>query len=250
MTPGANVTSSTEDQLGPWDLMQQFDAARFGPDIFDREQQARWSHAMFIGGLPYMWRLARPVLGMIYDLAELKQGDKVLLFGESLESCGFIADLNAIVGRTGEVKSIDIQEDARNAVAARKSGVGGMIGTFRYNYTNDIPDETFDIVLNLQGIQHTDDWTATGKEFLRIMKPGRRLVMAEIVLGSPEQVMKIKSDLHIQHLFDKIFSRRGIAFSELPYYSPEDLMRAFDGLLADLGQFEWRGLEVFWGRKP
>jgi len=68
--------------------------------------------------------------------------------------------------------------------------------------------------------------------------------------GSPEQVWKINSDLHIQHLFDKIFSRRGIAFSELPYYSPQALRQAFDGLVADPGQFEWRGLEVFWGRKP
>ena len=82
------------------------------------------------------------------------------------------------------------------------------------------------------------------------MKPGRRLVMAEIVLGSPEQMWKIASDLHIQHLFDKIFSRRGIAFSDLPYYSPQALRRAFDGLVAEPGQFEWRGLEVFWGRKP
>jgi hypothetical protein len=81
------------------------------------------------------------------------------------------------------------------------------------------------------------------------MKPGRRLVMAEIVLGSPEQVWKISSDLHIQHLFDKIFSRRGVAFADLPYYSPQALKQAFDGLVADPGQFEWRGLEVFWGRK-
>ena len=73
------------------------------------------------------------------------------------------------------------------------------------------------------GIQHAEDWTVAGKEFLRIMKPGRRLVMAEIVLGSPEQVWKVNSDLHIQHLFDKIFSRRGIGFADLAYYSPQAL---------------------------
>jgi hypothetical protein len=28
------------------------------------------------------------------------------------------------------------------------------------------------------------------------------------------------------------------------------LRQAFDGLLVDMGQFEWRGLEIFWGRKP
>jgi len=230
--------------------MQQFDAARFGSDIFDRKEQARWSRAIFIGGLPYMWTLARPVLEMIYDLAEVKQGDKVLLFGESLESCGFIADLKALVGPTGEVTTIDIQEDARNAVGSGKRDTKGKLGTFRYNYTRKFPDAAFDIVLNLQGVQHTDNWREDGAEFLRVMKSGRRLVMAEIVLGSPEQVMKIKSDLHIQHLFDKIFAARGFEFTDQPYFSPEVLTRAFDGLLTDLGQFEWRGLEVFWGRKP
>jgi len=244
------VTSSEKSKVTPWDLMQKFDADRFGADIFDPKQQARWSHAIFIGGLPYMWRMARPVLGMIYDLAEIRRGDKVLLIGESLESCGFIADLKGLVGPEGAVNPIDIQEDARNAVSSRARGVGGQIGTFRYNYTSDIADGAYDIVLNLQAIQHTDDWTETGKEFLRIMKTGRRLVMAEIVLGSPEQVWKIQSDLHIQHLFDKLFARRGFDFTDLPYYSPADLEKAFAGLLTDTGNFEWRGLEVFWGRKP
>jgi SAM-dependent methyltransferase len=232
--------------------MQQFDRTRFGPDIFDPAEQARWSHAMFIGGLPYMWTiLAQPVRSMIYDLAELKAGDKVLLFGESLESCGFIADLRRIVGPAGGVVPIDIQEDARNAVAARKRGTGGQLGTFSYaGYTKGTPDHAYDVVLNLQAVQHAEDWTVAGKEFLRVMKPGRRLVMAEIVLGSPEQVWKINSDLHIQHLFDKIFSRRGLGFTDLAYYSPQALRQAFDGLVADPGEFEWRGLEVFWGRKP
>lgn len=241
---------STAKKLNPWDMMQQFDAARFGPEIFDPKERARWSRAIFIGGLPYMWTLARPVLKMIYDLAEVRQGDKVLLFGESLESCGFITDLKVQVGPTGEVATIDIQEDARNAVTSGKRDANGKLGTFRYDYTKHYRDEAFDIVLNLQGVQHTDNWREDGAEFLRVMKSGRRLVMAEIVLGSPEQMMKIKSDLHIQHLIDKIFAARGFDFTDQPYFSPEVLTRAFDGLLTDPGQFEWRGLEVFWGRKP
>jgi hypothetical protein len=236
----------------PWDLMQKFDAARFGADIFDPAQQARWGHAMFIGGLPYMWRyLAGDVLEMIYAKAEIRPGDKVLLFGESLESCGFIDDVRKLVGPAGEVTPVDMQEDARNAVAARQRGSGGQIGTFDYvRYTSHIADGAYDVVLNLQAIQHAEDWTVAGREFLRIMKSGRRLVMAEIIQGSPEQLWKIGLDLHIQHLIDKIFSRRGIALTDIPYYSRDDLKRAFAGLLDEVGDFEWRGLEVFWGRKP
>lgn len=236
--------------VSPWDLMQSFDADRFGPDIFDKKEQARWARAIFIGGLPYMWRMARPVLEQIYRLSEAGPGDKVLLFGESLESCGFISDLEALVGTQGKVTPIDIQEDARNVTGAKQRGKHGMIGTFSYaGYTRHIGDAEYDIVLNLQGIQHAEDWTEAGAEFLRIMKPGRRLVMSEIVLGAPEQLAKIASDLHLQHLIDKIFSARGMEFADHAYYSRADLTKAFDGLMRDIDHFEWRGLEVFWGRK-
>ena len=245
------MTGSAKKKLNPWDMMQGFDTARFGADILDPKERARWSRAIFIGGLPYMWTLARPVLSMIYDLAEVKKGDKVLLFGESLESCGFIDDLKKLVGPTGEVTTIDIQEDARNAVGSGRRDENGKLGTFRFNkFTEKYPDAAFDIVLNLQGVQHTNNWREDGAEFLRVMKPGRRLVMAEIVLGAPEQVMKIQSDLHIQHLIDKIFAARGFEFTDQPYFSPEVLRAAFEGQLNDIDNFEWRGLEVFWGRKP
>jgi len=59
---------------------------------------------------------------------------------------------------------------------------GGAGGVAR-----DAADSAYDVVINLQGIQHAEDWTAAGREFLRIMQPGRRLVMAEIVLGHPNR---------------------------------------------------------------
>jgi SAM-dependent methyltransferase len=234
----------------PWDLMQQFDAARFGPDVMDPEEQKRWSTAIFVGGLPYMWRKAYVVLDMIYNLLELEEGDKVFLIGESLQSCGFIDDLKKRVGPSGVVTAVDNQEDCRNAFFHNKVGRDGQRGTFRYDYTSDIQDEAYDVVLNLQAIQHADDWREAGAEFLRIMKPGRRLVMAEIILGGPEQVYKIKQDLHLDHLITKICSRIATRFEDFPYYGPQDLRKEFDGMLEDMDDFEWRGLEVFWGRKP
>jgi SAM-dependent methyltransferase len=234
----------------PWDLMQAFDADRFGEDVFDLEQQKRWSTAIFVGGLPYMWRKAYVVLDMIYNLLELEEGDKVFLIGESLQSCGFVDDLKKRVGPSGLVTAIDNQEDCRNAFFHNKVGRSGMRGTFKYDYTSGIEDEAYDVVLNLQAIQHADDWREAGAEFVRIMKPGRRLVMAEIILGGPEQVYKIKQDLHLDHLITKICSRIATKFEDFPYYSPQQLKAAFDGLIEEIDDFEWRGLEVFWGRKP
>ena len=53
-----------------------------------------------------------------------------------------------------------------------KRGRNGKLGTWRYDYTADVPDEYFDCVAVLQGVQHTDDWRESGQELLRIMKPG------------------------------------------------------------------------------
>jgi SAM-dependent methyltransferase len=236
--------------VSPWDLLQPFDEQRFGKEVFDRKEQERWCRAIFVGGLPYMYRKAYLVLDMIYGLLELKEGDKVFLIGESLESCGFVEDLKARVGASGTVDALDIQEDCRDAFFNDRRGRGGQRGTFRYDYTSHIADEAYDVVVNMQAIQHADDWRETGQEFLRIMKPGRRLVMAEIHLGAPTQEWKIKQDLHIEHLIDKIMSRMAGSIRAFPYYSMQELHQAFAGLLEDADDFEWRGLEVFWGRKP
>lgn len=52
------------------------------------------------------------------------------------------------------------------------------------------------------------------RRFVRVMKPGRGIVLAEIA------------------------------------YSPGDLTRAFSGLVANPGSFVWKGVEIFWGTKP
>jgi len=236
--------------VSPWELMQQFDADRFGKDIFDPKERARWCRAIMTGGLPYMWRIARPVLDEIYRIAEIEPGQRVLLFGESLESCGFIDDIERLVGPEGEVVPIDFQQYARDMQIAEYRGKNGIIGTFPYTFFGHLMDEEFDSVLNLQGIEHAEDWTDAGRELLRVLKPGRRLVMAEIFMVNRELPFKVKADLHVQHLFDKIFSGMGRTLDERPYYSHADLTEAFGTMLEDTDHFEWRGLEAFWGRKP
>lgn len=98
-------------------------------------------------------------------------------------------------------------------------------------------------------MQHTDDWTETGAEMLRVMKPGRNLVLAEIAY-SPETRMKVELDMHIEYVFEKLLARVGWKLDEFPYYSPQDLERAFAGLVKDTGAFVWKGIEIFWGRQP
>ena len=237
------------DSNNPWDWMQPHDAERWGEVILDPKEQARWCAAVMLGGLPYMWNKAKTVKEMLYAKLDLRPGDKVLLLGESLESCGFVDDIRARIGAAGEVCVIDITEKARNAYFDNRRGRGGQLATWQFDYTKDVADATFDCVAVLQGVQHTDDWREAGAELLRVMKTGRRIVLGEITFG-PEFRMKTEQDMHIQYVFDKIFARIGFSIDAFPYYSPKELLDAFDGLVKEPEVFCWKGLECFWGTKP
>jgi len=106
----------------------------------------------------------------------------------------------------------------------------------------------YDLVAVLQGVQHTEDWAETGRELLRVMKRGRNIMLAEITF-SPQMVMKSELDLHIEYWMDKLFSRIGWPIAAFPYYSPAELIRAFEGQLSGAETFSWKGVEFFWGTK-
>jgi ubiquinone/menaquinone biosynthesis C-methylase UbiE len=229
--------------------MQPYDVRRFGDVIMDRKEQERWCRAVLLGGLPFMWRKAEVARNLIYDRLELREGDKVLVIGECIEACGFTDDIRNWIGPGGEIKVFDITDEARDNYITKKRGRGGQVATWAWTYTRDIPERHFDCGVCLQGVQHTDDWRETGAEMLRVMKRGRNIVLAEIAY-SPETRMKIGRDMHIEYIFDKLLSRVGRKLEEFPYYSPQDLAAAFKGLVIDPDHFVWKGIEIFWGRKP
>ena len=118
----------------PWDFLNAHDVERFGDVILDPKERMRWCGAVLTGGLPYMWWSAETIRQMIYDRLELADGAKVLLIGESNQSCGFDDDIRAQIGRAGELTSIDIIERARSDCFAGLRGANGKLGTWRYDY--------------------------------------------------------------------------------------------------------------------
>jgi SAM-dependent methyltransferase len=238
------------DDQNPWDWMQPHDVARMGAVIMDPSEQQRWCRAVMLGGLPFMWRVkAKTVRELAYDRLALRPGDRVLIIGESVASCGFIDDIRERIGPAGEIEIIDITDEARDAYFVDRRGRNGALAAWQFNYTKAFADESFDCVAILQAVQHCDDWRETGAELLRIMKPGRNLVLAEITF-SPKMLMVASLDLHIEYWIEKIFARVGFNATQFSYYSSADLNAAFSGLVAEPGEFVWNGVELFWGTKP
>lgn len=234
----------------PWDAIQDYDVRRFGADILARAEQERWSRAVFLaGGLPFMWREeAAVVRELVYQRLDLAPGNDVLVIGEAVAACGFEADLRARVGH-GEMHIVDIIDEARDRYLAGARGADGQLATWRYSYADEFANDRFDAIAVLQGVQHAEDWAATGRDLVRVLKPGRPIVMAEIAFG-PRFMLRAEADLHLSYLVRKLFDRMGWALSDFPYHGLEELQAAFAGTVEEIGTFEWRGAEVFWGRKP
>jgi len=238
----------TNPTKNPWDYMGAEERRILGDIVADPAEQARWCKAMVFGTLPYMWRdKASVVRELAYDKMELEPGHRVLLIGECLREIGFVDDIRERIGPSGDIHAVDITNEARSSYLAGRRGRSGLLATWQWLYSRDLPDRSFDAVAVMQATQHTDDWRETGTDLLRVLKPGRPIVITEITL-SPKLKIKAELDVHIEAWIDKIFSRIGWNFDQTPYHSLDDLRRAFDGLADAPGSFEWRGIELFWAR--
>jgi hypothetical protein len=232
----------------PWSYLQPNDVERFGPVILDPGEQKRWSSALFLGGLSYMWQRSTVLRDLIFLHLALKPGDRVLLLGEALEGSKFPDDIRARIGY-GKLVCVDIIEEARNAMVQRRIGRNGKLGTWEYTYTHGTASEHYNAVFVMQGIGHSDDWKITGRELLRVLKPRGPIVLTEIGFG-PQFFAALEMDLHVEYIFRKIVAGRQRELGDAAYYSVAELQSAFDGMLTDVGSFSWRSADLFWGRKP
>jgi hypothetical protein len=237
------------ERRGPWDYIQPWDVDSIPVDIRNEDERRGWMRAMFVaGGLPYMWReLAQPIADVIYGLLEVRPNDRVLLIGEGIEPCGFRERIEQLIGPGGELHTFEIIRDGRDAVASRRLGRNGKIGCWQWTYTEGVPENYYDAIAILQSAQHCDDWRETGAELVRVLRPGRRIVSAEMCLEGERFQARVNADMHLRQWYDKMFPA---GRKEISNYSGEELLELI-GPLVEGGQcMDWRGVELFWGRKP
>jgi len=231
-----------------WDYIQDRDRRLLGDIITNKEEQARWCKAIFLaGGLPYMWDRAEDFRKLMYDALELRKDDKVLVFGEMLDACGFLDEVKKRLNGDGEVHAHEMAEMGRGLVTGS--------GRWQYAFTEKYQNEYFDVVFVPQGSHHNLDWAITAKDVARVMKKGRRIVMGEAAVGlNPDFPAAAHSDIHLEALWTKIRAGMGRTPKgawEFTQPSTEDLEKAFNstGLYTDMHSFVWKGMILFHARK-
>lgn len=229
-----------------WAAMQPHEVDRFGEVILDPEERRRWSGAIALGGLPYMWStLAAVPRALFIEHLHLREDDRVLVVGEAIDGCGIADELRARVGDRGEVLVVDFMNTVRDLL------MEGTRPQWEWDYASGYEDGSFDAVAVFQGTSHSADWRVTAPELVRVLRPEGALAIGEIVFGPP-MARVVRQDLHATYLFTKIWEvlTPGQPLEDQVYWSLETLADAFGGLLTDTESFEWRGVELFWGRKP
>jgi hypothetical protein len=238
----------TQSTHGPWDYIQDWDLERMGSAVTDRQRVDKWATALGVAGAaPYIWReLARPVRQVVCALMELRPGDRVLIIGEAVEPSGIAEDIRLLIGPGGRLDCIEIAPEIRSSAARGGTGRNGKTGCWPWDYSARLADQAYDCLTVFQAARYCDEWQETARDLLRVMMPGRRLVLAEAVPAGPSFTERAGADLHLLQWCHKVMGLDPL----LNFYSGDELAGILSTLAEDAQSLECHGIELAWARKP